>query len=110
MLDDVPGDELQALLGADDGLELRPLGLELLLAIDLLAFGGFLEVRVDLRPLGLVERELREAALVVDRHRGAVFHRPLDVVDADVVAEDRARVRVRQLDRRAGEADERGVG
>ena len=37
-------------------------------------------------------------------------HRALDVVDADVVAEDCARVRVRQLDRRAGEADERGVG
>ena len=35
--------------------------------------------------------------------------RALDVVDADVVAEHRARVGVLQLDRRAGEADERGV-
>ena len=45
--------------------------LELLLALDLLAFGGVLEVRVDLRPLGFVERQLREAAFVVDGHRGA---------------------------------------
>ena len=34
----------------------------------------------------------------------------LDVVDADVVAEDRPRVGVGLLDGRAGEADERGVG
>ena len=109
MFDDVPGDDLQALLGADDGLELCPLGLELLLALDLLAFGGVLEVRVDLRPLGFVERELGEAAFVVDGHRGAVLHGALDVVDADVVTEHGARVGILELDRRAGEADERGV-
>ena len=56
-----------------------------------------------------VKLELGEAAFVVDRHRGAVLHGALDVVDADVVAEDRARVGVGELDRRAGEADERGV-
>ena len=102
-------DQLQPLLRADHRLELRPLGLELLLALDLLALGRLLELRVDLRPLGLVERELGQPALVVDRHRGAVLHGALDVVDADVVAEHRARVGVLQLDRRAGEADERGV-
>ena len=42
-------------------------------------------------------------------HGGAVEHGPLDVVDAYVVAEDGARVRVPQLDGRAREADERGV-
>ena len=42
-------------------------------------------------------------------HCGAVLHGALDVVDADVVAEHGARVRVLELDRRAGEADERGV-
>ena len=74
VFDDVPGDDLQALLGADDSLKLRPLGLELLLALDLLALGGVLEVQVDLRSLGFVERELGEAAFVVDVHRGAVLH------------------------------------
>ncbi len=44
------------------------------------------------------------------RHRGAVLHRLLDVVDADVVAEDGAGVAVGQLDGRAGEGDEGGVG
>ena len=68
-----------------------------------------LELGVDLRPLGSFELQLGEPALVVDRHRGAVVDGALDVVDADVVAEDRARVGVGLLDRRAGEADERGV-
>jgi hypothetical protein len=54
MLNDVLRDEPKSLLGADDGLELRPFALELFLARDLLAFGRLLEVRVDLRSLGLV--------------------------------------------------------
>ena len=55
------------------------------------------------------ELELGQPALVVDRHGRAVLDGALDVVDADVVAEDGARVGVGLLDRRAGEADERGV-
>ena len=108
--DDVPGDEFHALLRPDDRFELRPPGFELLLAVDLLALGRFLEARVDLRPLALVERQLGEPALVVDRHRRLVLDRALDVVDADVIPEHGAGVGVLKLDRRAGEADERGVG
>ena len=59
--------------------------------------------------LCLGQLDLGEPALVVDGHRGAVLDGALDVVDADVVAEDGARVLVGELDRRAGEADERGV-
>ena len=51
---DVPGDEFQSLFGADNCFLLSPLRLELLLALDLLAFGGLLKVRVNLRPLFLV--------------------------------------------------------
>ncbi|MCU0833976.1 MAG: hypothetical protein MUC77_06005, partial [Chromatiaceae bacterium] len=47
VLDDVPGHHRQPLLRADHRLELRPLGLELLLALDLLALGGLLEPGVD---------------------------------------------------------------
>ena len=110
VFDDVPGHQRQPLLCADHRFELGPLGLELLLALDLLAFGRLLEAGVDLRALGIKERELGQPALVVDRHRSAVLHGALDVVNADVVAEHRARVGVLQLDRRAGKADERGVG
>ena len=80
--------------GADEGLQLCPLRLELLLALDLLTLGRRLEVRVNARPLGLVQGQLRQPALVVDRHRGPVLDRALDVVDADVVAEHRPRVGV----------------
>ena len=110
VLHQVAGDELDAVLGADHRFELRPPALELLLALDLLAFGRLLELGVDLRPLRFLQLQLREPALVVDGHRGAVDDGALDVVDADVVAEHGARVGVGLLDRRAGEADERGVG
>lgn len=55
MLHDVPGDELRALLAADQGFELGPLGLQLLPSLDSLVLGSLLEVRVDLRPVRLVE-------------------------------------------------------
>ena len=104
MVDQVGGDELEALLRADDGGQLRPLRLQAFLAFDLLAFGDLLEVGVDLGAFGLREFQLRQPAFVVDRHRGAVFDRASDVVDADVVAEDRPRVRPREAGRRQGVA------
>ena len=93
---DVLGDLLDALLRADDRLQLRPPGLELLLALDFLALGGLLKVRVDTGQLALVQRQFGQTALVVDGHRGPVLHGPLDVVDADVLAEDSAGVGVLQ--------------
>jgi len=66
--------------------------LQLFLALDLLAFGGLLELGIDLRPLGLLQLQLRKPALVVDRDGRTVYYSPLDVVDADVVVEDGARV------------------
>jgi hypothetical protein len=72
VFDDVLRDEPEPLLGAHDGLKLRPLALELLLALDLLALGRLLEVRVDLWPLGCAERQLSEAAFVVYSQRRIV--------------------------------------
>ena len=110
VLHDVAGDQREALLRADNRFELGPLRLQLLAAFDLFAFGHFLEADIDRRPLGLVEGELRQPALVVDWHRRPVFDRALDVVDADVVAEHGASAGVGQLDGCPGKADERGVG
>ena len=110
MLHQVGGHQRHAAIRAHQRLQLRPAALELLLVLDLLALGRLLEVAVQTRALGLVEQQLRQAILVVDGHRGAVDHRLPDVVDADVVAEDRAGVGIGARDGRAGEADERGVG
>jgi hypothetical protein len=63
VVDDIPRHELHPLVGADDGFELGPLALQLLLALDLFALGQLLELRIDPRLLGLLERELGQAAL-----------------------------------------------
>ena len=106
VVDDVLGDELESLLGPNDRFELRPLGLQVFDSIGFLALGRFFEIGIDGRSFVLVERQLREPALVVDRDGGLVLDRALDVVDADVVAEDGACVGVFLLDRRTSEADE----
>src|SRR5690606_23645027 len=76
VLDNVACDDGEPLLGADHGFELRPLGLELLLAVDLFALGRLLELRIDLRPLGLIEPEPRAPARAIGGHRGTVLHGP----------------------------------
>ena len=70
MLDNVLCDELQTFFGSDDSFKLRPLGLELFPALNLLAFGGFLEIRVDFRSLALVERQLGKARQSPQLRRG----------------------------------------
>lgn len=45
----------------------------------------------------------------VDRHRGAVFHGPGEIVDVDVAAEDVLGLAVVERDWGAGEGDQRGV-
>ncbi len=49
VLHEVPGDEPNPVLRTDNSLELRPLRLELLLALDLLALGHLLKLGVDPR-------------------------------------------------------------
>ena len=61
----------------------------------------------EARPSGAARES--NAALVIDRHRGLVGDGALDVVDADVIAENRPRVGIRFLDGRAGEPDERRI-
>ena len=53
-----------------------------------------LDLVVELLDLRLVDVQLGQPALVVDRHRGAVVHGILDIVDADIVAEHRAGILV----------------
>ena len=57
MVDEIARDERQTVLRADDRLELRPLALEPLLALDLLALGRLLEVLIDPGALGLPESD-----------------------------------------------------
>ena len=95
MLDEILGDEVDALLGADYCFELCPTSLQPLLTLYLLALGGLLELLVNERVCAIVKGNLGEAVLVVDGDGGAVAHSLLDVVDADVIAEYRACVRVR---------------
>ncbi len=107
MLHQIRRHQLEPFVGADDLLQRRPLRLEVLLLGDFLAFGCLLEIGINLRLLVLLELQLGESALVIDRHGRLVFHRAQDVVDADVIAEHRPRVRVGLFDGRAGKPDPR---
>lgn len=76
----------------------------------LFVFDDFVDVFVQLVDLGTVAINLDQTTFVVDRNRGTVIDRVLNVVDADVVAEDAASVFVFLVNRRAGEADELRLG
>jgi hypothetical protein len=48
---EITGDKSESILRPDDGLQLRPLALQLLLALDLFALGHLLEPWINERPL-----------------------------------------------------------
>src|SRR5439155_7136131 len=103
VLHNIASNQLQTFLCTDYGFELGPLRLELLLSLDLLALGNLLKLWVDPGLLGLVKRQFRQPALVIDWDSRPIFHRALDVIDADIVAENCSGVLVCQLDRRPRE-------
>jgi hypothetical protein len=98
VLDNVHRDERQPLLHADDGLELGPFVLEPLLGLGLVTCGHLLKRKVDRWPLHLLQDRIRQAALIIDGCHRPVADRALNVVHADVVAEDGTRVRIGLLD------------
>src|SRR5262249_3115758 len=59
--------------------------------------------------LVLVKLDARKAAFVVDRDGRAILDRAADVINVDVVAEDGRSADVLLLNRRPGEAYERGI-
>jgi hypothetical protein len=110
VLHQVRGHPVEPLLGPDQGLDGGPFALQALLLAVGLVLGEVGNLRVDDQLGGVRQLDAGEAALVVDRHRRAVRDRAADVVDVDIVAEHGRGVHVVLLDRRAGEADEGGVG
>ena len=105
----IGGHQRDAFRIAHQRFQRSPFGFEFLLLRKLLAFGDLLKLRVELRRFRSVQSELGNAALLIDRRGGLVGEGALDVVDRNVIAKERPRVRVRLLDGRAGEADERRI-
>ena len=102
---------LQPWLCTDKFGQLRPAPLRFLsLRNILLVLDHLVDILVQFVDLLTIDVDFDEAAFVVDRNRGTVIDRVLNVVNADIVAEDAARVFVFLVDRRAGEADERRAG
>ncbi len=96
---------MNAILRTNQSFKRCPLALQLLFLVRLLALGGFLKFRIEFG-LGILRNlNLGEATLVVNRNRRSILYGSFDVVDADVVAKDGARVGVGSLNRRPGEPD-----
>src|SRR5260370_1322661 len=77
-----------------DLLHCPPLCFEVLLFGEFLALRRLLEIGITLRFLALLQFQLSKPAFVINRHGRLVFNRAQDVIDADVIAEYRPRVRV----------------
>ena len=101
---------LDALVGADQCFDRRPFRLEFFRLGQTIVFEHLLDFGVDLWLFVFVQNDARDAAFVIDRHRRPILHRAGNVVNVDIVAEDRRRVAVVAFDGRAGEADEGGIG
>ena len=71
-----------------------PTAFEFLLRLDLFTLCHFLDFGIDLRALRFIQLQLCKSAFVVDRHSGTIFDSPLNIVDADIVAEYGTSVRV----------------
>ena len=87
MLHEVVGDHGEALLGPDDGFNVCPFALELLLVVLGLVFGQLGDLVVEVRLLVLIQFDTGDAALVIDRNRRAILDAPVDVVNIDVLPE-----------------------
>ncbi len=109
MRHEVGGDLLDTIAGAYDGLHPRPPSPQLLPGLDLGELSDLLEAGVELRARLLRQLHLDQSGLVEHLDGGAVLDRLRQVIDVDVLPEDRPRVAVSCLDRRAGEPNERGV-
>ncbi len=102
---DVLRHRVEAIVAGDEVVLARQLLLQprLLLGIELRALDQVVDLLVQVR---VDELQLGRAVLVVERHRGAVLDRLLEVVDRDVVAEDLLRPFLARDQRRAGEGEE----
>ena len=94
VLHEVPGDHGKALLGPDDGFNVCPFSLELLLLVLGLVFGQLGDLVVEVRLLVLIQFDSGDAALVIDRNRRAILDTPVDVVNIDVLPEHGGRVHI----------------
>ena len=110
VLHEIPRHLVEPLVGGDDVIVALEFPLQPLLDIDVLGlqlfqlFGdAFVEVADG-------HAQLVATGVVIERHRGLVLHRPLEVVGRDVFAEHPARDLVVLEQRRAGKADVAGIG
>jgi len=94
VFDQIPGDLGQAVGCADQPFHLGPTGDETLSLLDFFGFGELFNLLVEAGPLLFGQFELNEPVFVIDGDGRTVFDGAFDVIDADVVAEDRAGVAV----------------
>src|SRR5437763_852799 len=98
MLDDVVGDPVETIFSANNCLETSPARLSLAGGLFLDLFCDLVRQLIDRFVVGFGESDLRQARLVEDPNGRAVLYGASEVVDVDVVAEDRTRRLVGRFD------------
>ena len=109
MLDNISGHGLQPVVASDQVVLAGELPLQLLLLL-LVQFRLLEQLFHVFVQLLVGELQLRDPVLVVEGHRGPVFHGLTEVIDAHVVAEDLASLLLAHDERGAGEGEEGGPG
>lgn len=99
----VCSDHGKPLLRANQCLNGRPFALNALLLRCRLVLGQFFDLGIDIRLIVIGKLNARQTTFVIVWDCGAIFHRPADVVNVDVFAENRGCVHVVFLDRCSGE-------
>ena len=105
----VLGHRLQPVVAGDQVVLAGELPLQFLL-LRLVQFRLFQQALHVLVEVFVDQLQFGDAVLVVERHRRAVGHRLLEIVDADVIAEDLPGLLLAHDQRRAGKGQESGVG
>ena len=105
MVNQVGGNLLQSAFTTDNGFLACPFRKAFLSLGQFVSFGDFFNPFIQNFPVIFREFDLRKTAFVINAYRCAVFYRLLNVIDINIITENRLRVFIFLFNRSAGKTD-----